>query len=146
MEHYTLIKYLHLIPAALLLAGVVVHLLMLGRASRSSERAHLLRKISRTRRFSLPAQLLVAISLPISGWWMVHLAGLPLGQLWLLLSSGLLAVLVLLALLLRAQLGAWQRALESNTVHRQPLWALIVALLIVALLLALFGLMGAKPL
>lgn len=145
MEHYSLIKYLHLIPAALLLVGVAVHLWMLWRAQRSGDTANLSRRLERTRRYSLPTQLLVAISLPISGWAMVHLAGWPLGQLWLLLSSGLLIVLVLVALLLRGQLGAWQNALEQHRPTRQPLWSLISALLCLALLVAVFALMGAKP-
>ena len=63
---------------------------------------------------SLPVFGLLALSLPVSGWWLVNLAGFPLGQTWLLASSVLFGVLVLIGLLLNTvrrlpQAEAWLR-------------------------------------
>ncbi|HHJ4328563.1 TPA: DUF2269 family protein, partial [Klebsiella pneumoniae] len=143
MEHYTQLKYLHLIPALLVLGGIFAHTLMLWLARRSGDVERQQRKLRSTRCYSLPAMLLVTLSLPVSGWWLAHIAGWPLGQLWLLWSSGLFALLVLAALLLQGRLGAWQRALASDQPATGAVrWSLACALLIALLFLAIFGLMG----
>ena len=91
MENYPLLKIAHSLPGILLLLGVLAHLLMLWKAQRKADPAVLQRKLRNIRRFSLPALGLLALSLPVSGWWLVHLAGLPLGQAWLLASALLFA-------------------------------------------------------
>ena len=70
MEHYQLLKYAHLIPAVLLLAGVIAHAFMLWKAHRAGDAAVITRKLRVTRLYSLPALGLLAVSLPISGWWL----------------------------------------------------------------------------
>ncbi|MQK16665.1 DUF2269 family protein, partial [Escherichia coli] len=55
MEHYQLLKYAHLIPAVLILAGFVAHVFMLWKANRSGDAAVLARKLRVTRLYSLPA-------------------------------------------------------------------------------------------
>jgi uncharacterized membrane protein len=118
---------------------------MLWKAQRKGDAAVLQRKLRNTLRYSFPALGLLALSLPVSGWWLVHLGGFPLGQTWLLLSSLLFAVLVLFALLLAGRLAAW-RALGG-----QPAPSLLLrlasayAVIILVLLLAIMALMGAKP-
>ncbi len=145
MENYSLLKIAHSLPGILLLLGVLAHLLMLWKAQRNADPAVLQRKLRNTRRFSFPALALLALSLPVSGWWMVHLAGFPLGETWLLASSALFALLVLLALLLSGRLAAWQ-ALGANPVPSTLLrLATAYAVLIIVLLLAIMALMGAKP-
>lgn len=145
MEHYQLLKILHSAPGVLLLLGVLAHVFMLWKAARSGDSAVLQRKLKRTRLISLPVFGLLALSLPVSGWWMVNLAGFPLGQTWLLASNVLFGVLVLFGLLLNGRLAAWQ-ALASNPVPTSLLrFCAVYAGLIVLLLLVIMGLMGAKP-
>jgi len=146
MEHYQLLKYVHLIPAVLVLAGFVAHAFMLWKANRSADTAVLARKLRVTRLYSLPAMGLVALSLPVSGWWLVHTVGLPLGASWLLYSAVLFAVLVILGLLLHGRLGAWQAAVANGAVPVKLLrFVSAYAALMLVVLLAIFALMGAKP-
>jgi uncharacterized membrane protein len=144
MEHYLLLKIVHSASSVLLLLGLLVHLFMLWKAHRGGDAAVLLRKLRNTRRYSSPALGLVALSLPLSGWWLVHLAGLPLGQLWLLLSATLLLPLLVCWLLLDGRLRAWIAAGEQVPANT-PRLALLYAGLMLAILLAIFALMGAKP-
>ena len=145
MEHYALLKIAHSLPGILLLLGLLAHCFMLWKAHRRGDPAVLQRKLRNTLRFSLPALGLLALSLPVSGWWLVHLAGFPLGQTWLLLSSLLFAVLVLFVLLLAGRLAAWL-ALGATPPSRLLLrLSSAYALIILLLLLLIMALMGAKP-
>lgn len=145
MEHYPLLKMLHMLPGIVLLLGVLAHLFMLWKASRSGDTAILQRKLKRTRLISLPVLSLLALSLPVSGWWLVDLTGLPLGQTWLLASSVLFAVMALLVLLLNGRLAAWQALGDSPAPANLKRLAAVYAVLIIVLLLVIMGLMGAKP-
>ena len=145
MEHYQLLKVAHSAPAMLLLLGVLVHIFMLAKAARSGDAALLQRKLRRTRLISLPLLGLLALSLPVSGWWLVNLAGLPLSQTWLLGSSVLFAVLALFGLLLAGRLNAWQALGDAPAPTRLLRFAVVYAGLVLLLLLAIMGLMGAKP-
>jgi uncharacterized membrane protein len=144
MEHYLLLRIVHAASAVLLLLGVLAHFLMLWKASRRGDAEVLQRKLRNTRRFSLPALAVVGASLPVTGWWLTHLAGWPLGQLWLLASSILLLVLLVLGLLLAGRLRAWQLAVAPVPAN-VPRLAAVYAGLMLLVLLAIFGLMGAKP-
>ncbi|MBF7730016.1 DUF2269 family protein [Pseudomonas sp. N040] len=145
MDNYLLLKIAHSLPGVLVLLGVLAHLLMLWKAQSSADPALLQRKLRNTRRFSLPALAVLALSLPLSGWWLVHLGGFALGQSWLLASSALFILLVLAGLLLAGRLAAWQ-ALGALPAPRKLLrLTLAYAVLIVGLLLAIMALMGAKP-
>ena len=146
MEHYQLLKYAHLIPAVLILAGFVAHAFMLWKANKSGDAAVLTRKLRVTRLYSMPAIGLVTLSLPVSGWWLVHTVGLSLGASWLLFSAKLFGVLVLFGLLLHNRLGAWQKAVAAGNVPVKLLrFVVAYAALVLILLLAIFALMGAKP-
>jgi uncharacterized membrane protein len=144
MDHYPLLKMLHSIPAILLLVGILVHIFMLWKAARGGDVAVLTRKLQRTRTISLPVLALFGLSLPLTGWWMVSLVGLPLSQTWLLVSSLLFVILVPLTLLLAGRLGAWQAA-GANVAPSVPRMSAVYAGLIVLLVLVIMGLMGAKP-
>ena len=145
MEHYQLLKILHSAPGVLLLLDMLAHVFMLWKASRSGDRAVLQRKLKRTRLISLPVFGLLALSLPVSGWWLVNLAGFPLGQTWLLASSVLFGVLVLIGLLLNGRLAAWQALGASPAPAKLLRWCAVYTGLIVLLLLVIMVLMGAKP-
>ncbi|TBU99272.1 DUF2269 family protein [Stutzerimonas kirkiae] len=146
MEYYLAIRIFHGAAGVLLVLGVFAHILMFWKAARRGEPELLQRRLRRTRLASLPAMTLVALALPFSGWWMAHLANWPLGQLWLLLSNLLFVLLIPLVLLLAGRLSAWE-ALGNGAVPAQlPRTAAVYGVLILLLLLAIMGLMGAKPL
>ncbi|MDD1506299.1 DUF2269 family protein [Pseudomonas sp. CNPSo 3701] len=142
MEHYLLIRVLHALPGILLLLGVLAHAFMLWKAWRAGDREVLQRKLQRTRTISLPVFAVLALSLPVSGWWMVNLAGWPLSQLWLLLGSILFGVLMIVGLLLLGRLGAWQAQVDPAKSLRL---VMMYAALIVVLLVVIMAVMGAKP-
>ena len=145
MEHYPLLKMAHMLPGILLLVGLLAHVFMLWKAARAGDALVLQRKLKRTRLISLPLLGLLALTLPVSGWWLVHLGGFSLGQTWLLVSSVLFAVLVILGLLLAGRLGAWQALGGAPATARLLRFSAAYAGLILLLLLAIMGLMGAKP-
>ncbi|UUY09208.1 DUF2269 domain-containing protein [Pseudomonas sp. J452] len=145
MEHYQLLKYAHLIPAVLILAGFIAHCFMLWKAHKGGDAAVLTRKLRVTRLYSLPALGVLALSLPISGWWLVHTVGLPLGASWLLYSAILFALLMLFGLLLHGRLGAWQAAVGGAVPVKLLRFVIAYGVLMLVLLLAIFALMGAKP-
>jgi uncharacterized membrane protein len=145
MEHYQLLKLAHSLPGILLLLGVLAHVLMLWKAARGGDAQVLQRKLRRTRSISLPLLGLLALSLPVSGWWLVDLAGWPLGQIWLLASSLLFALLVIGGLLLSGRLRAWQALGETPAPPRLLRFTVCYAGLILLVLLLILGLMGAKP-
>ncbi|ACO80929.1 hypothetical protein AvCA_48260 [Azotobacter vinelandii CA] len=81
--------------------------------------------------------LLCLIALPVSGWWLAHLAGWPLGQIWLLGSS--------LLFLPGAVCGLWLAARVAGR-RRKSLWfSLVLALLGLACFATTLWLMVAKP-
>jgi uncharacterized membrane protein len=145
MEHYLLFKILHSAIAVLLPLGVIAHILMLWKAQKRGDLAVLQRKVRRTRLMSLPVFAVLAATLPVSGFYLVHIAGWPLSQLWLLLSTGLFIVLFVVGLLLSGRLAAWEALGPVAAPQRLQRFALVYGVLILVLLVAIMGLMGAKP-
>jgi len=145
MEHYLLIRVLHALPGILLLLGVLAHAFMLWKAWRGGDKAVLQRKLQRTRTISLLVFAVLALSLPVTGWWMVNLVGWPLSQLWLLLGSSLFAVLMIVGLLLFGRLGAWQAQTDGAVPAKSLRFVVAYAALIVVLLVVIMAVMGAKP-
>lgn len=145
MDHYLLLRIVHGASAVLLILGIAAHLALLWRNWRRGDAAVLQNKLRRTRRLSLPLLALLGLSLPVSGWWLVHLAGWPLGQLWLLVSSLLFLLLLPLGLLLAGRLRAWAALGEVPAPARLLGFSLTYAGLILLVLLAISALMGAKP-
>jgi uncharacterized membrane protein len=145
MEHYLLVRILHGAPGILLLLGLIAHAVMLFKAQRAGDAAVLARKLRVTLLYSLPAFAVLALSLPLTGWWLVDNVGWPLGQTWLLLGSILYAVLMLLGLLLAGRLAAWRALGDAPAPTALGRLCLIYAALILVLLIAIMALMGAKP-
>ena len=145
MEHYKLLYFTHAALAILLSLGLITHMVILWKAWRRADAAVLQQKLKRTRLISLPLLAVLGLLLPVSGWWLAHLAGFALGQLWLLASSLLFLALVPLLLLLGGRLRAWQALGEQPAPASLPRFALGYAGLILLILIAIMGLMGAKP-
>lgn len=147
MESYLILRISHSVPAVLLLLGVLAHILIVWRA-RGKEPAVLAEKLRRTRVISLPVFTLLAVSLPVTGWWLTHLSGRPLSQKWLMISIALLPLLFIFGGFLYRNLSRWQTQLgqQQNASARQQGFALLWAVLVFLILLATSAVMGAKPL
>lgn len=146
MENYLVLRIAHSVPAVLLLLGVIAHIVIVWRA-KAKEPAVLQQKLRRTRTISLPAFAVLTASLPITGWWMAHLAGWPLSQKWLMISIALLPLIFIFGGFLYSNLSRWQlqSELQQSTSGRDQFLGLLWALLVLLLLLATSALMGAKP-
>lgn len=140
-----MVRIAHSLPAVLLLVGVLVHIIMVWRASRKDTDV-LSNKLRRTYKLSLPLFVLVALSLPISGWWLVHLSAMPMSLFWLQLSIMLLPPLFIFFALLRFSLGRWQQDIVAKApANKQAVLSLILALSCLFTLIAISALMGVKP-
>lgn len=137
----------HSVPAVLLMLGLIAHIVIVWRA-KGKEPAVLAQKLHRTRVISLPTFAVLALTLPISGWWMAHLAGWPLSQKWLMISIALLPLIFVFGGFLYSNLSRWQLQLanKQNASTSDQVFALLWAVLVLLLLLGTSALMGAKPL
>lgn len=146
MDHYLLVRILHSLPAILLLLGLLAHAFMLWKAGKAGDSAVLQRKLRVTNRYSVPAFAIFALSLPFTGYWMVNEAGWPLSLSWLLYSSILYGVMMIVGYLLALRLRDWAALAGQPAPVKLMRMILIHAALTLILLLAIFALMGAKPL
>ena len=146
MESYLTLRIAHSVPAVLLMLGLLAHIVIVWRA-KGKEPAVLQQKLQRTRVISLPLFALLAVSMPITGWWMTHITGLPLSQKWLMISIALLPLIFIFGGFLYGNLSRWQLQLanKQKTSGRSQVFAVLWAVLILLVLLATSALMGAKP-
>lgn len=146
MDSYLTLRIAHSVPAVLLMLGLLAHIVIVWRA-KGKEPAVLQQKLQRTRAISLPLFALLAVSMPITGWWMTHITGLPLSQKWLMISIALLPLIFIFGGFLYGNLSRWQLQLanKQKTSGRRQVFALLWAVLILLVLLATSALMGAKP-
>ncbi|WP_376748097.1 DUF2269 family protein [Stutzerimonas nitrititolerans] len=70
MEHYQLLNITHAALAILLTLGLIAHIVILWKAWRRADAAVLQQKLRRTRLISLPLLAVLALLLPLSGWWL----------------------------------------------------------------------------
>ena len=83
---------------------------------------------------------LALLSMPFTGWWMVHLVGWPLGQIWLLASSVLYTVAALSWFWLLVRLNTLRTVAGGN-----GKFTFALAVFSFVCFIAIAGLMGAKP-
>lgn len=87
MEHFLQIKILHGVATVLLFGGLLGLAFYAWRSWRTGDAARVARGFKRVRLIGWPLLGLSLLALPVSGWWLVHLAGWPLGQSWLLFGA-----------------------------------------------------------
>ena len=147
MDNYLALRIGHSVPAILLMLGLIAHIVIVWRA-KGKEPAVLAQKLHRTRVISLPVFAVLALTLPISGWWMAHLAGWPLSQKWLMISIALLPLIFVFGGFLYSNLSRWQLQLanKQSASASDQVFALLWAVLVLLLLLGTSAWMGAKPL
>ncbi|MFJ4493566.1 DUF2269 family protein [Pseudomonas atacamensis] len=136
METLTTLKVLHVAATVVILASGL-GLAALTWRNRSEGPASTMR---RPWLFIWCLMLIGMLSMPFTGWWLVHLVGWPLGQLWILGSSVIYAVATLSAVWLLVRLDRlWTSGVGNRTFN------LALAIVSGVGFFAIAALMGAKP-
>ena len=141
METFTALKLLHGVSTLLLFVSAIALLVLAIRRWRAGDKNLSGGVVQRPWSFVWGLMGLCLLALPVSGWFLVHLAGWPLSQLWLLMGSclyllGSLSWLWLVVRLNRLRLGR---------MARYPWFTLVLAIFCAVCFIAIAGLMGAKP-
>ena len=141
METFTALKLLHGVSTLLLFVSAIALLVVVIRRWRAGDKNLSGGVVQRPWGFVWALMGLCLLALPVSGWFLVHLAGWPLSQLWLLAGSclylmGGLSWLWLVVRLNRLRLGR---------VAKHPGLTLGLAIFCAICFIAIAGLMGAKP-
>ena len=141
METFTALKLLHGVSTLLLFVSAIALLVVVIRRWRAGDKNLSGGVVQRPWSFVWGLMGLCLLALPVSGWFLVHLAGWPLSQLWLLMGSclyllGSLSWLWLVVRLNRLRLGR---------MARYPWFTLVLAIFCAVCFIAIAGLMGAKP-
>ncbi|VVO40893.1 DUF2269 domain-containing protein [Pseudomonas fluorescens] len=140
METLTALKVAHIVATVLLLISALGLAVWVWRARRNGDATAHARTLQRPGVFVWVLMGLALLSMPFTGWWMVHLVGWPLGQTWLLASSVLYTV---------AALGWFWLVVRLNKLRKGPAgngkFTFALALFSFVCFIAIAGLMGAKP-
>jgi uncharacterized membrane protein len=140
METLTALKMAHTAATAILLGCALGLGIWVWQTRRNGDATAAGRTLQRPRVFVWLLMGLALVSMPFTGWWMVHLVGWPLGQTWLLASSVLYTV---------AALGWFWLLVRLNKLRTAPggngKFTFALALFSFVCFIAIAGLMGAKP-
>ena len=140
METLTALKAAHMVATVVLLIGALGLGIWVWRTRRNGNATAASRTLQRPRVFIWLLMGLALLSMPVTGWWMVHLVGWSLGQTWLLASSVLYTV---------AALAWFWLLVRLNTLRKAPggagKFTFALALFSFVCFIAIAGLMGAKP-
>lgn len=140
METLTALKVAHVVATVLLLASALGLAIWVWRARRNGDATAGSRTLQRPRVFVWLLMGLALLSMPFTGWWMVHLVGWPLGQTWILASSVLYTLAALAWFWLLVRLNKLRTA--PGGVGK---FTFALALFSFVCFIAIAGLMGAKP-
>ena len=141
METLTALKIAHGVATVLLLISALGLAIWVWRARRNGDASAHTRTLQRPLVFIWLLMGLALLSMPFTGWWMVHLVGWPLGQTWLLASS----VLYTLAALGWFWLVVRLNRLRNASAGGNGKFTFALALFSLVCFIAIAGLMGAKP-
>ena len=141
MEPLIALKTAHVLATVLLLGSAVGLALWTWRKRRAGDAAVYGRLLQRPLGFIWLLMGICLVSMPFTGWWLVHLVGWPLGQTWLLGSSVLYTVGALAWFWLLARVNR----LRTAPAVGKPGFTLALALFSGVCFIAIAGLMGAKP-
>ncbi|WP_207284895.1 DUF2269 domain-containing protein [Pseudomonas sp. FW300-N2A2] len=140
METLTALKVAHMVATVVLLVCALGLGIWVWRTRRNGDATAGSRTLQRPRVFIWLLMGLALLSMPFTGWWMVHLVGWPLGQAWLLASSVLYTVAALAWFWLLVRLNKLRKAPAGN-----GKFTFALALFSFVCFIAIAGLMGAKP-
>lgn len=141
MEPLTALKTAHVLAIVLLLGSALGLAVWTWRARHAGDAAVYGRLLARPQGFLWLLMGLCLVSMPFTGWWLVHLVGWPLGQTWVLGSSLLYTVGVLAWFWLLARVNRLRSAPGAGKLQ----FTLALALVSGLCFIAIAGLMGAKP-
>jgi uncharacterized membrane protein len=141
METLTALKIAHIVATVVLLISALGLAIWVWRARRAGDAPTGSRTLQRPLVFIWLLMGLALLSMPFTGWWMVHLVGWPLGQTWLLASSVLYTVAALGWFWLVVRLNRLRKALAGGSGK----FTFALALFSFVCFVAIAGLMGAKP-
>lgn len=141
METFTALKLLHGVSTLLLFVSALALLIVIIRRWRAGDKHLAAGALRRPWGFIWGLMGLCLLALPVSGWFLVHMAGWPLSQLWLLAGS----ILYLLGGLSWLWLVVRLNRLRSGRVAKHPAFTLALAVFCAVCFIAIAGLMGAKP-
>lgn len=140
METLTALKMAHMVATLVLLASALGLGIWFFLAKRKGDATAASRILQRPRVFIWLLMGLALLSMPFTGWGMVHLIGWPLGQTWLLASSVLYTLAALAWFWLLVRLNRLRKA--PGGVGK---FSFALALFSFVCFIAIAGLMGAKP-
>lgn len=140
METLTALKIAHVLATVLLLVGALGLAIRVWRTRRNGDVTAHARTLQRPWVFVWLVMGLALLSMPFTGWWMVHLVGWPLGQMWILASSVTYTVGALAMFWLLVRLNKLRTAPGGN-----GKFTFALALFSFVCFIAIAGLMGAKP-
>jgi len=141
MEHLTALKTLHIVTTVLFLLCALGLAIWVVKGRRAGFADNHTRLLLRPRIFAWILMALCLLAMPVSGWWLAHLVGWPLGQTWVLGSSVLYTVGALSWIWLVARLNR----LRIEPTRGGGTFTLVLAVVSVLCFIAIAGLMGAKP-
>lgn len=140
MDLLTTLKTLHVLGIVLLLVSALGLALWAWRARRAGAAGFHGRLLHRPRLFWWLLIGLCIVGMPFTGWWLVHLAGWPLGQAWILGSSVLYTA---------GGFGVWWLVARLNRLRRGEAvglrFTLALAVFSALCFLAIAVLMVARP-
>ena len=141
METLTTLKIVHVAATVLLLLSALGLAIWVWRTRRNGDALAHTRTLQRPRVFVWLLMGICLASLPFSGWRLAHLIGWPLGQTWILASSVLYTLAALSWFWLVARLNRLRTAPNGSN----GTFSLALALFGFVCVIAIAGLMGAKP-
>jgi len=141
MEHFVSLKILHMVATALLFISGLALAVWIVRGRRAGDLTVQNRAMQKPWVFVWGLMGLCLLTLPISGWWLVHEAGWPLGQAWLLGAS----ILYTFGALSWAWLAVRVNRLRRPVIVGNSTFTLALAVFCAVCFVAIAGLMGAKP-
>lgn len=141
MEYLTTLKVLHISATVVLLGSALGLAIWTWLARRKGDTAAASRLTQRPLVFVWLLMGICLVSMPFTGWWLVHLIGWPLGQTWVLGSSVIYTFGAFSWFWLLARVN---RLRTAPTVGNAK-FTLALALFSGVCFIAIAGLMGAKP-
>ncbi|KPC25200.1 Uncharacterized protein ABJ99_2347 [Pseudomonas syringae pv. cilantro] len=141
MESITALTTLHIAAITLLLISALVLASGVVKVRLEGDTTIQNRLLKRPLVFFWALMAVCMATLPLSGWWLVHLKGLSLGQTWVLGSS----VLYTLGLCSWVWLVLRLNRLRLGTVKSKRGFTLALSVISALCFVAMAGLMGFKP-
>ncbi|WP_347902573.1 DUF2269 domain-containing protein [Pseudomonas purpurea] len=140
METLTALKAAHVAATVVLLLSALGLAIWVWRTRRNGDASAPARTLQRPWVFVWLLMGLALLSMPFTGWWLVHLVGWPLGQTWLLASSVIYTVAALAWFWLVVRLNKLRKAKVGG-----GKFTFALAVFSFVCFIAIAGLMGAKP-